>query len=199
MGETNVSSLILENRHSGERLSLRRLPRGGEVWLELKGSLPPHREGPPMHIHVAEDEEGTVQSGTLSAVINGRQLTKGAGEAVLIPRGAVHRWWNSGDEPLEFDGYVKPVVDLDRFLQAIFEIVNAGPEGRPPLFYIAHAALRHGQTQTLAIMPRPIQAVLFRVIVAVGTVLGRYRGDDWPGCPSRCLGAPMGVEEGQTV
>ena len=73
MGETNVSSLILENRHSGERLSLRRLPRGGEVWLELKGSLPPHREGPPMHIHVAEDEEGTVQSGTLSAVIDGRQ------------------------------------------------------------------------------------------------------------------------------
>jgi mannose-6-phosphate isomerase-like protein (cupin superfamily) len=100
MGETNVSSLILVNRHSGERLSLRRLPRGDEVWLELKGSLPPHREGPPMHIHVAEDEEGTIQSGTLSAVINGRQLTKGAGEAVLIPRGAVHRWWNAGDEPL---------------------------------------------------------------------------------------------------
>ena len=77
MGETNVSSLILENRHSGERLSLRRLPRGGEVWLELKGSLPPHREGPPMHIHVAEDEEGTIQSGTLFAVINGRQFHKG--------------------------------------------------------------------------------------------------------------------------
>jgi hypothetical protein len=68
--------------------------------------------------------------------------------------------------------------------------MNAGPEGRPSLFYIAHAALRHRDTQALLIMPRPIQAVLFRVIVAVGTLLGRYRGTDWPGCPARCLGAP---------
>jgi hypothetical protein len=45
------------------------------------------------------------------------------------------------------------------------------------------------------IMPRPIQAVLFRVIVTVGTLLGRYRGDGWPGCPSRCVGAPLAAEE----
>ena len=199
MDERKVPSLILENRHSGERLSLRRVPHGDELWLELNGSLPPHREGPPMHIHFLEDEEGTVQSGTLSAVIDGRQLTVGRGEAILIPRGAVHRWWNAGDEPLEFGGHAKPVVDLDRYLQAVVEIINAGPEGRPPLFYIAHLALRHRHTQAVLIMPPLIQAVLFRAIVAVGTVLGRYRGDDWPGCPSRCTGAPMGLEEGQTV
>ena len=194
MGESRVPSLTLENRHTGERLSFRRVRHGDEVWLELKGSLPPHREGPPMHIHFVEDEEGTVQSGTLSAVINGRQLTVGPGEPIRIPRGAAHRWWNGSDEPLEFWGYAKPVVDFDRYVQAVFQIVNAGPDGRPPLFYFAHAALRHRHTQTVLVMPQPIQAVLFRVIVAVGTVLGRYRGDDWPGCPSRCLGAPMGVE-----
>ena len=199
MDERKVPSLILENRHTGERLSLRRVRRGGEVWLELNGSLPPHREGPPMHIHFLEDEQGTVQSGTLSAMVNGRQLTVGAGESTLIPRGAVHRWWNSGNEPLVFGGYARPVADLDRYLQAIFEIINAGSERRPPLFYIAHLALRHRHTQAVLIMPPLIQAVLFRAIVAVGTVLGRYRGDDWPGCPSRCTGAPMGLEEGQTV
>jgi hypothetical protein len=36
-----------------------------------------------------------------------------------------------------------------------------------------------------------VQAVLFRVIVALGTLLGRYRGTDWPGCPDRCAPAPM--------
>jgi mannose-6-phosphate isomerase-like protein (cupin superfamily) len=199
MGESSVSDLTLENRHTGERLSLRRVRHGDEVWLELKGSLPPHREGPPMHIHVLEDEEGTVQSGTLSAVMDGRQLTVGPGESILIPHGAVHRWWNAANETLEFWGHAKPVVDLDRYLQAIFEIINAGPEGRPPLFYIAHLALRHRHSQAVLIMPPLIQAVLFRAIVAVGTVLGRYRGDDWPGCPTRCTGAPMGLEEGQTV
>jgi hypothetical protein len=41
------------------------------------------------------------------------------------------------------------VVDLDRYLQAVFEVMNAGPEGRPSLFYIAHAALRHRDTQAM--------------------------------------------------
>ena len=50
--------LILVDRHTDERLELRRLQDGQGSWLELKGSLPPHREGPPLHIHHAEDEGG---------------------------------------------------------------------------------------------------------------------------------------------
>lgn len=187
---TESDQLILENRHTGERLAIRRVTRDNEVWLELKGSIPPHREGPPMHIHFAEDEEGEITSGTLSAVIDGRQLTVGPGKSTSIPKGLAHRWWNAGNEPLVFGGYARPVVDLDQYLQAVFEVMNAGPDGRPPLFYMAHVALRHWHTQAVLIMPRPVQAVLFRVIVAIGTVLGRYRGTDWPGCPARCVGAP---------
>ncbi|HEX5003974.1 MAG TPA: hypothetical protein VFV65_01595, partial [Gemmatimonadales bacterium] len=71
-------------------------------------------------------------------------------------------------------------------------VMNAGPEGRPPLFYLAHAALRHRRTQAVLIMPAPVQAAFFRALVALGTLLGKYRGDDWPGCPARCVGA---VEE----
>ena len=195
MAYSGVHELIIENRHNGERLAMRRIKRGDEVWLELKGGVPAHRQGPPLHIHLAEDEEGSVRSGTLSAVLDGRRLTAGAGEQVSFPRGSAHRWWNDGNEPVVFEGYARPVVDLDRFLQAIFEVLNAGSDGRPPLFYMAHLLLRHRHTQRLLIMPRPIQAVLFRVIVTVGTLLGRYRGDDWPGCPSRCVGAPLAAEE----
>lgn len=191
MAEHRGPCIALENRHTGERLALTRVVRGDEVWLELTGSLPPHCEGPPLHIHFAEDEEGRVTSGTLTAVVDGRRITVGPGASTSLPRGSAHRWWNEGDEPLEFLGYARPVVDLDRYLQAMFEVMNAGPDGRPPLFYMAHAALRHRHTQAVLLMPRPIQAVLFRVVVALGTVLGRYRGDDWPGCPSRCLGAPV--------
>jgi hypothetical protein len=42
----------------------------------------------------------------------------------------------------------------------------------------------------ILVMPPAVQAVLFRVIVAVGTLLGRYQGTEWPGCPARCTGAP---------
>jgi hypothetical protein len=90
-------------------------------------------------------------------------------------------------------------VDLDRHLQAIFEVLNAGPDGRPSLFYMAHAVLRHRHTQAVLVLPRPIQNVVFRVVVAIGTLLGRYRGDDWPGCPSRCTGAPVVREQSPQV
>ena len=190
MSETRGPALVLENRHTGERLAISRVRQGDAVWFALEGQLPPHREGPPLHIHVDEDEEGQVTAGTLSALVDGRRLTVGAGETAVLPRGLPHRWWNEGDETLEFSGIVRPAVDLDRYLQAVFDVVNAGPPGRPPLVYMAHIAWRHRRTQTVLLMPQPIQAVLFRVIVALGTVLGRYRGDDWPGCPSRCTGAP---------
>jgi hypothetical protein len=72
----------------------------------------------------------------------------------------------------------------------VFEVMNAGAPNRPPLFYLAHVALRHRRTQTVLVMPPLIQALLFRVVVAVGTFLGRYRGTQWPGCPARCTGAP---------
>lgn len=192
MAESGAGRLVLENRHTGERLAMRRVKRGDEVWLELKGSLPPHREGPPMHVHFVEDEEGYIRSGTLSVLLDGKSITAGPGQSTAIARGLPHRWWNEGDEPLQFEGYAGPLVDLDRYLQAVFDVMNAGAEGRPPLIYMAHVALRHRHTQAVLIMPWPIQGVLFRVVVAVGTLLGRYRGHDWPGSPSRCRGVPVG-------
>ena len=193
MAHSDSPQLLLENRHTGERLAIRRVLRGAEVWFELKGSLPPHREGPPMHIHFAEDEEGRIAAGSLSAVIEGRQITVGRGQSTTIPRGAAHRWWNEGSEPLVFEGFAGPAVDLDRYLQAVFDVMNAGAPGRPSLFYMAHVALRHRRTQAVLLMPRVLQVALFRVLVTLGTALGRYRGNDWPGSPARSAGVPPHV------
>ena len=188
-----MSHMRLENRHTGEVLELRRLQENGELVLELRGTLPAHRQGPPMHIHHAEDEEGLVTAGTLSVEVGGQRLQAGPGQAVRLPRGIAHRWWNDGDQPLAFEGRTRPAVDLDRYLQAMFEVMNAGPPDRPPLFYLAHLALRHRRTQTALVMPPLVQGILFRAAVVVGTLLGRYRGTEWPGCPARCAGAPQGA------
>jgi hypothetical protein len=187
---TKLPTLRLENRHTGEVLEMWREKHSGETWLQLRGTLPPRRQGPPLHIHHIEDEEGVVTAGTLSAEVNGQQLTFGRGEQVQLPHGLPHRWWNDGTEILGFDGRVRPVVDLDQYLQAIFEVVNAGPPNRPSLVYLAHIALRHRRTQTILVVPPAVQGVLFRIIVAIGTLLGWYRGTEWPGCPARCTGAP---------
>lgn len=182
---------VLINKHTGERLALRRVKRGTEVWLEMNGTMPPRQDGPPMHVHHAEIEAATVTSGTLSAMVNGRKIVVRAGEAAVFPAGSAHRWWNDSDEPLVFGGYAKPVVDLDRYLQAAFDVLNAGAGERPPIFYMAHVAWRHRKTQELRIGPALVQSVLFPAIVALGSVLGKYRGTEWPGSPARCSDAPF--------
>lgn len=185
-----MSFLRLENVHTGEVLELRRRREREQSVLELRGSLPPRREGPPLHIHHLEDEEGRVIEGQLSVDVGGARVEAGPGQSVQLPRGVPHRWWNQGDRTLVFEGRARPVVDLDRYLQAVFEVLNAGSPDRPPLFYLAHVALRHRRTQQVLVMPRAVQAVLFPAVVLLGSLLGRYRGRDWPGCPARCTGAP---------
>jgi hypothetical protein len=158
----------------------------------IRGTLPPHRQGPLLHVHHEENEEGRVIAGTLSAVVDGRAIQAGAGSSATFPAGSAHRWWNDGDETLVAEGYVTPLVDLDRYLQAVFDVLNSGPAAdRPPLFYIAHVMWRHRRTQAVVIMPKAIQSILWPLLVAMGTILGRYRGTDWPGSPSRCREVPL--------
>ena len=181
----------LTNRHTGERLQLRRILRDGVACLELKGSLPPGREGPPLHIHCYEQEEGTIVAGTLSAEVDGRQVRVETGGRVVLPTGSAHRWWTAGDDTLVFEGITTPVVDLDVMLAAAFDVLNSGPANRPPLFYMAHLAWRHRRTQTILFAPKWAQAILLPPILLLGTILGRYRGTAWPGCPARFAPAPV--------
>lgn len=191
MTPTDPTALVLELRHTGERLTLRRVrAANGIEEMLLAGSLPPQREGPPLHLHTQEEEYGEVLSGTLSATVGDKQLVLEAGASARFPKGCPHRWWNAGTQDVVFQGVVTPVVDLDRFLQAIFEVMNSAPAGRPSMFYMAHVLHRHRHSQKALIMPLVLQPVLLPVIVFVGTLLGKYRGSTWPGCPSSCTGAP---------
>lgn len=186
----STDTLILNNRHTGEHLELRRVSDGGQSCFALKGSMPPNRQGPPLHVHFSEAEEFHVVSGTLSAVADGRELRLRAGESAVLAPGSVHRWWNDGDETLVIDGFVRPAADLDRYLQALFDVLNAGAPDRPSLFYMAHVVERHRRTQGAVFIPAPIRTFVFPLIVLIGTLLGRYRGSGWPGSPERCPGVP---------
>jgi hypothetical protein len=138
---------------------------------------------------VVEREEGEVVAGVLSAIVGGTAIKVRAGESCRFPAGVPHRWWNAEDQPVQLKGRIVPVVDLDRFLEAVFAVANAGQTSRMPLFYIAHVLHRHRRTQRIAVMPRALQLVVFPAVVFVGWLLGKYRGDAWPGAPKSCPGA----------
>ncbi len=183
--------LQLENRRTGETLRMRRLRDSeGQTILAIDGSLPPGTSGPPPHIHLQQREEGTVKAGTLGARIRKETIRVASGGSAVFPAGVVHAWWNAGDDLLELSGQAVPAVDLDRYLQAIFAVLNASPSGRPSIFYLAHVLWRHRDTQLLVQPPPILQRILFPLILLVGRILGKYRGDDWPGSPASCPGAP---------
>ena len=184
--------LRLENRHTGEILRMRRVRDAqGQIVLTIDGSLPPRASGPPLHVHFHEREEGIVKAGTLGAQVGKEKIVVPAGGTAVFPAGVLHSWWNAGDDLLEFSGQAIPAVDLDRYLQAVFAVLNASPTGRPSIFYIAHVLWRHRHTQLLATPPRAIQRIVFPLILFVGRVLGKYRGSNWPGSPESCPGAPL--------
>lgn len=184
--------LKLENRHTGEILFIRRIRDAqGQIILALDGTLPPGTSGPPLHAHFHEHEEGIVKAGTLGAQLGGEKIVVPTGGTAILPRGVPHRWWNAGDDVLEFSGHATPAVDLDRFLQAVFAVLNASSNGRPPIFYLAHVLWRHRGTQLLFIPPPAIQRFLLPVLLIIGRTLGKYRGSGWPGSPESCTGAPL--------
>jgi len=183
--------LHLENRRTGEILRICRVrDSGGQTILKLEGSLPPRADGPPLHIHFRSREEGIVKGGTLGVHVGKQKTVVQPGGSIVLPAGVVHNWWNAGDDMLVFSGQAIPAGDLDRFLQALFAVLNADPSGKPSLFYIAHVLWRHRQTQAVLVPPRAVQRVVFPLIVFVGRILGKYRGDNWPGSPASCSGAP---------
>jgi mannose-6-phosphate isomerase-like protein (cupin superfamily) len=186
--------LQIDNRHTGEWLRLRRVRQEDVEVLELEGGVPPGGEGPPEHVHIGQVEEGFVVSGVLTASVNGKRVTVRAGESTVLPADVPHRWWNEGDEPLVFKGRALPAGDLDRFLQAIFAIVNAGPRNRPSLFHLAHLLHRSRHAYQMTMMPRWVQRLAFPIVIAIGHVAGAYPKTGWPGDPASCTGAPPVTE-----
>jgi hypothetical protein len=112
------------------------------------------------------------------------------GGTAAFPLGIVHTWWNAGDDRVEMSGHATPAEDLDRYLQAVFAVLNASASGRPSLFYIAHIALRHRRTQRFLTPPLAIQRIVFPLVFLLGYFLGKYRSGSWPGSPESCSGAP---------
>jgi quercetin dioxygenase-like cupin family protein len=82
-------------------------PVGGPLTFKIRGSesggsltalenvIPPG-EGPPMHVHAAEDEAWYVIDGDLRFSLDGALHSASAGAFVFVPRGAPHCFQNVG-------------------------------------------------------------------------------------------------------
>jgi mannose-6-phosphate isomerase-like protein (cupin superfamily) len=93
--------------------------------------------GPPLHVHYDADEIFFVVAGSYRFICSEKVIEAGAGDIVLVPRGAPHTFLNCGTGPGHllvtlrpggFEGFFRAVVDakLDvaRDMPAIVEIAR---------------------------------------------------------------------------
>lgn len=65
------------------------------------------------HYHPETEEIYTILRGTGRIVVDGEAAALGPGDTVLLPPGAVHQTWNTGEEPLVFLCVCAPPYEHD--------------------------------------------------------------------------------------
>jgi mannose-6-phosphate isomerase-like protein (cupin superfamily) len=104
---------------------------GGELleldaeWSPLGGHKPP-----PPHYHPSQDEHFEVREGELSLEMNGATRVLRAGDTVDVPRGTVHKMWNSGGSVARASWQVRPAQRTEDMFRTVHELMASGRHGK---------------------------------------------------------------------
>jgi quercetin dioxygenase-like cupin family protein len=167
---------IYENRVQGDRFVVREGSEetGGEL---LAGDLyiQPGGAVAGRHVHAYITERFEVVSGTVRFHLDGRDERARPGEAVVIPPGAVHDWWNDGDDEAHVLVEVRPGARFELMIQNLYGLANDGKtdeRGVPRLLPLSLFATEFRREGEFIRPPRVVQRVLFAAIAP----LARARG-----------------------
>jgi quercetin dioxygenase-like cupin family protein len=104
----------------------------------------------PAHSHDHYEETIYGVDGVLTWTIDGKQFEVGPGQAVCIPRGAVHRFDNNGVHDARALCVITPAAIGPQYFREAAEVINAAA-GRPPdRVKMAEIMRRHGLTPAQA-------------------------------------------------
>jgi quercetin dioxygenase-like cupin family protein len=101
---------------------------------------------PVAHSHDAYEETIYGLEGVLTMTVDGEQTDVGTGEALLIPRGVVHRFDNTHDVDAKALAIVSPGILGPDYFRDVAAVVDAAAGGPPDLGAIATVMRNHGLT-----------------------------------------------------
>ena len=107
----------------------------------------------PAHSHDHYEETIYGIDGTLTWTVDGQQIEVGPGQALCIPRGAVHRFDNHGAQEAKALCVITPAAIGPQYFRESAEVINAAAGGPPDRARMAEIMLRHGLTPA----PPPLQ------------------------------------------
>jgi quercetin dioxygenase-like cupin family protein len=118
---------------------------GGSVAV-FEFDVPAGATVPVAHSHDGYEETIYGLDGVLVWTVEGTPSVLAPGEALLIPRGAVHHFRNPGDVDARALAIVTPGVLGPDFFREVAAILDAAAGGPPDLAAIAAVMGRHGLT-----------------------------------------------------
>jgi quercetin dioxygenase-like cupin family protein len=100
----------------------------------------------PAHSHDKYEETIYGIDGVLTWTVNGTRFEVGPGQALCIPRGAVHRFDNHGEADVKALCTISPAAIGPEFFRESAEVINAATAGPPDRVKLAEIMRRHGLT-----------------------------------------------------
>jgi len=100
----------------------------------------------PAHSHDHYEETIYGIRGVLTMTVDGKQIDVGPGQALCIPRGAIHRFDNNGSEDVEVLCVATPAAIGPEYFREIAEVMKAAAGGPPDRAKMADVMRRHGLT-----------------------------------------------------
>jgi quercetin dioxygenase-like cupin family protein len=100
----------------------------------------------PAHSHDHYEETIYGIAGVLTWTVDGAAIDVGPGEALCIPRGAVHRFDNNGTQDVKALCLITPAAIGPQFFREAAEVIGAAAGGPPDRAKMAEVMRRHGLT-----------------------------------------------------
>jgi quercetin dioxygenase-like cupin family protein len=100
----------------------------------------------PAHKNDAYEETLYGITGTLTWTIDGNAIAVGPGQAVCIPRGAIHRFDNFGTEDAKQLSIVTPPIMGPAYFREASAVVEAASGGQPDTAKMVEIFRKHGMT-----------------------------------------------------
>ncbi len=100
----------------------------------------------PAHSHDHYEETICGIEGVLTWTVDGRPIDVGPGDALCIPRGAIHRFDNNGSADVKALCVITPAAIGPQYFREVGEVSKAAAGGPPDRVKLAEIMRRHGLT-----------------------------------------------------
>jgi quercetin dioxygenase-like cupin family protein len=138
---------------------------------------------PAAHLHPHQVERFEVLSGSPRFRIGDEERTARPGDAVAIPAGTPHTWWNSGDDETRVLIEFRPALRTEEIFEVLYGLGRDGRLNRrsvpnPLLGAVLAQEYEHEArvAPTKEIMLTRLPPLLIRLLIAILAPLGRLLG-----------------------